>query len=242
MMKKNCFLQLVCIVSIFAFFCTGCCNEPNPPFFQTYKESQHKDIVAIAVIYDSSGSMSSSVANANGNREAKYTIANRALESIYRKFDSFSKSLAEKNQELYVEFIRFNGHGSIATVIPLKKFSLDEFIKTCSISDVNGGTPLGQAIMSAAKDLMESRAKKVHILLITDGRNSVGRSPEGAIKTIKDNGVFIPSYFITFDVADGVFNDVKKMGGFVLSANNEKELNDRLNYVVEEKIMLEKEE
>src|SRR4051812_22106499 len=46
--------------------------------------------IAVAIVYDTSGSMKESVRTANGSYSPKYRIANRSLESIVKRIESFA--------------------------------------------------------------------------------------------------------------------------------------------------------
>jgi hypothetical protein len=48
-------------------------------------------------------------------------------------------------------------------------------------------------------------------------------------------------HFVAFDVNAAVFAGVKKQGATLVSAGDEKQLNEKLTFVLEEKILLEKE-
>ena len=49
-------------------------------------------------------------------------------------------------------------------------------------------------------------------------------------------------HFVAFDVAASTFDAVKKQGATVVGAEDEKQLNSQLNYILQEKILLEDEE
>src|SRR5258706_3571837 len=56
--------------------------------------SPEQDGIAVAIIYDTSGSMRESVRDANGKPSPKYRIANRALASIVDRIQMFAASPA----------------------------------------------------------------------------------------------------------------------------------------------------
>src|SRR5688572_2227238 len=49
-----------------------------------------QDGIALAIVYDTSGSMKETVRTANGKPAAKYVIGNRALEQIVRRVEKFA--------------------------------------------------------------------------------------------------------------------------------------------------------
>src|SRR6187401_1640436 len=76
------------------------------------------DDVAIAIVYDTSGSMSGKVKDARGTPTEKFTIANRALESIVARLE---KVAASGGKKLQVGLFTFAGQGGKAAV-PLATF------------------------------------------------------------------------------------------------------------------------
>src|SRR6266542_26698 len=64
--------------------------EPVTPCLRAADE----DGVAVAILYDTSGSMKQTVRNATGGASPKYEIANRALVAIARQIQSFATNTA----------------------------------------------------------------------------------------------------------------------------------------------------
>src|SRR5712675_821902 len=52
--------------------------------------------VALAILYDNSGSMKQSVRDANGRQTPKYVIARRALESVIHRLQNFATNTPRK--------------------------------------------------------------------------------------------------------------------------------------------------
>jgi hypothetical protein len=109
----------------------------------------------------------------------------------------------------------------------------------------NGATPLGNAIQDATRALWRTKADARHVLAITDGENTVGPKPEQLIPKLQDeclkNGLSVYYHFVAFDVDARAYAGVKKFGATLLGANDEAKLNEQLAFVLEEKILLEKE-
>jgi hypothetical protein len=200
------------------------------------------DDVAIAIVYDTSGSMAQPVKGAAGNNAPKYEIANRALEAIVARLEKFSKSSGKKIQ---VGLFTFSGNTGKA-VVPIGPFEpkkLRDWIE--GFKKPTGGTPLGNASGVAARALLEAKAGSRHVLVVTDGENTLGDAPEKVIARVSDEatkaGHALYFHFVAFDVNAAVFAGVKKQGATLVSAADEKQLNDKLTFVLEEKILLEKE-
>ena len=92
--------------------------------------------------------------------------------------------------------------------------------------------------------MLDSPQPRKHVLIITDGMNTVGPDPEAILPSVnkaadkKQTTVFV--HFIAFDVKASVFNGVKRQGASVASAADEKELNSQLDFILQNQILLEK--
>lgn len=202
------------------------------------------DLIAVAIVYDSSGSMKDSVQNDAGKPEPKYLIANRALLAVVNRFQQFAET--SKNQKLEACLVTFN-NGSVGIPIPFGEFKPNAFRQWVqSAPQPDGGTPLGDAIRKAALLLMDSKAKHQHILVVTDGMNTMGTEPAAVIPSIRKQAAAKETsmgiHFVGFDIASKIFDPLKKLDVTVVSAANEKQLNTQLGYIVEQKILLEDEE
>ncbi|MEO5804619.1 MAG: vWA domain-containing protein [Verrucomicrobiota bacterium] len=231
-MKKSLFLLLSLS---FGIFFNGVA-QPSP-------ESDNS--VAVAIVYDTSGSMAESVRDGSGKMAPKYIIANRALTSVINRLGDVANSKSAPRKVL-VSLVVFQGNGAREAVSfgELDAEKLTGWMKT--FSKPSGSTPLGEAIRVAAQPLLQSKSKHKHILVLTDGINTVGPQPSEVIPKLKAeterNGSALSLHFVAFDVAAKVFEPVKKLNATVVGAANEKELNTQLDFIVEKKILLEEEE
>jgi hypothetical protein len=108
----------------------------------------------------------------------------------------------------------------------------------------DGDTPIGNAMIVAKRAVDSTALAKRHILVVTDGENTVGYSPADVTRVItneseKDRASI---YFVAFDVASSKFNPVRDAGGLVLAASNETDLQGTLNYLLSGKILAEQPE
>ncbi len=190
--------------------------------------------VAIAIVYDTSGSMSDRVANSKNQQEAKFQVASEALKSILEKVDLYAKS-----HPVEAALITFQG-----TPVPLGKWDKKAFDSGLSkVSNPSGGTPLGEAISTAASTLRSSKLSRKHIVVLTDGESNGPLKPEAALREMKKkDGAGSPQiYLVAFDVNSQAFDSVKKEGSTVLPASG-KNLESGLKNLFSEKILLEDEE
>jgi len=201
--------------------------------------------LALAIVYDTSGSMRDSVPTADGKKAAKYLIANRALEHIIQRIDHFTTNAAVLRPVQAGLFV-FHGQG-VREAVPFGPFQsarMLDWVKNYKGPD--SGTPLGLAIEAASRPLLASKLDQKHILVITDGQNTIGPDPVGIVpriqKSAANRGSSVFVHFVAFDVDAKVFNDLKKLGVTVVGAADEKQLNQQLEFILEEKILLEREE
>ena len=217
------------------------CRERTPP------PAPPREGLALAIVYDTSGSMADSVYNAQGRSEAKYLVARRAMGDILDQLAEYALATnAGMPRVVEVELITLD-RTRTRTPIPLQAFDVQVFknwINTFHRPD--GGTPLGVAVREASEDLLASPLTRKHILVLTDGENTEGPAPEHIIAGLqartKEAGIDLYIHFVAFDVAAERFNPIKKWGCTVVSATDETQLKDQLDYILHKKILLENEE
>jgi hypothetical protein len=208
-------------------------NETSPA---THEEL--RDGIAAIIVMDVSGSMADSVKNAQGAQEAKLAIAKRSLLALVKQFLDYSE--AHKDKTLQLGIVVFSGDQE--EILPLSAPDIKKTEALIANIKVRGGTQIGDAMIFAKKKADLSKLSKVHILTITDGENGGGADPANVVLEFSKLVVPPSTYLIGFDVASSSFAAVKNNGGVVLSANNETDLLQTLNFVLEKKILLEKPE
>jgi hypothetical protein len=201
------------------------------------------DGVAIAIVYDTSGSMREPVRDGKGGRSPKYVIGNRALEEVVAKIERFATN--KSAPQVQAGLFTFSGSGA-NEVVKFGKFdpaAMRKWVK--EYPGPGSGTPLGAALETASRAVLKSDMPQKHVLLITDGMNTAGPDPAQVlpqlVREAERKGVILFTHFVAFDVAARVFEPLKKHGATVVGAANEKELNGQLDFILEEKILLEKE-
>lgn len=205
--------------------------------------------VALAIIYDTSGSMRERVPDANGKPMAKYIIANRALADIARQLDEYQKSSAGgAPRKIDAGLFTFGKSGQGAKEVvkfgPLDTAALRSWASEFSHPD--GNTPLGNALRTASKAVLDSDLPHKHVLVITDGINTAGPDPAMVLPRIQRQAqqkqTSVSVHFVAFDVDAKVFDGVKKLGATVVGAADEKQLDSQVQYILQHKILLEEEE
>lgn len=203
-----------------------------------------EDGVALAIVYDTSGSMKDPVRTTDGKPAAKWIIGNRALQQIVNRVEHFATN-ATPPKTIHAGLYVFRGTGAAEAVKfgPFQPQSMRDWVKNYRGPD--SGTPLGVTIETASRALMNSKFTAKHILVVTDGINTAGPDPVVVVPKInkasesKGSPIFI--HFVAFDIDAKVFAPLKQLGVTVVGAADEKQLGQQLEFILEEKILLEKE-
>jgi len=219
------------------------CLGPGLPWIAAAEE----DGVALAIVYDTSGSMRDPVHDKDGRLSPKYVIANRALISIAKQIQTFTTNhSADAPVKINAGLYTFD-NGKIREAIKFGPFDPNVFENwAADFSSPGGGTPLGNALKKAAHAVLESPLSRKHILIITDGMNTVGPAPAAVLPQLnreaetKQTGLSV--HFIAFDVDARDFEGVKKQGATVVGAADEAQLQTQLDFILQNQILLEKAE
>ena len=205
------------------------------------------DGVALGILYDTSGSMSDPVPNSHGSSSPKYVIANRALLAVVKQIQAYmTNGVTGAPHKVDVGLFTFSKDGA-QEVVKLGAFDAGAIQNwTTNFSKPSGGTPLGNALRTVSRDVLNSPMPHKHVLIITDGENTLGPEPGGhycllgPVESAEKQQTTVFVHFIAFDVNAKVFNGVKNQGASVASAADEKELNSQLDFILQNQILLEK--
>ena len=202
-----------------------------------------KDGLAAAIVVDVSGSMDDTVTDEDGKKERKIVVARRAAADLVEQFAKYAEE--HKDQPVLLglyEFSRRRGEADCRPVIPMGPPDRGRVTSAIASLDPDGGTPIGEAMIAAKRELDATGLTRRHLLLITDGENTDGHRPDrvaqGIAKRPEDERPSI--YFVAFDVEASRFARVRDAGALVLAAANARELNDTLDWLLRGKILLEK--
>ena len=203
--------------------------------------------IALAIVYDTSGSMGEPVRDKNGNFTPKYVIANRALVSVAKQIQAFATNTAtQEPRRIDVGLFTFQGERAREAVKfgPFNAAALENFAS--HFSTPNGNTPLGNSLTTAARAVLGSPLPRKHVLFITDGLNTVGPKPESVLPGLKQEatrkGSSFSVHFIAFDIDAKQFAPLKKQDATVVGAADENQLSSQLQFILQKKILLEDEE
>jgi len=204
--------------------------------------------VAVAIVFDTSGSMSESVPDTAGKPTPKYMIANRALTAIVGRLEEYVKSApADAPRALETGLFVFAPFGKIKEAVAFGRFNAEALRAWAkSFSKPGGGTPLGEALRVASEKVLRSSLARKHVLVVTDGLNTVGTRPEDVLPGLKQRAAqqqaTLAVHFVAFDVDARQFDPVKKLGATVVGAADEKQLNTQIEFILQHQILLEDEE
>jgi hypothetical protein len=203
--------------------------------------------IALAIVYDTSGSMKDSVPAQGGKYAPKYVIANKALGKIIDQISHFATngpSGTTRKIETGLFVFRDVGASEAVKFGPFDPEGLRSWVTRFTAPQ--GATPLGNSIATAWKKVERSGLSHKHVVVLTDGMNTSGPKPEEVLPRLKaeakQRNVDVSLHFLAFDVDAKVFAPVKKLGATIVGASNEEQLNAQLGFIFEKKILLEDEE
>lgn len=205
--------------------------------------TQSKEGIAAAIVIDVSGSMREQVEGADGRDERKIDIARRAARDLVEQFARYAEDHPQDPVRLGIyEFSQREGQGDCRPIIPMAPPDRSRADRALASLRADGGTPIGNAMIFAKRELDAAGLTRRHLLVVTDGENTDGFDPDDVATAFNRRPeTERPSlYFVAFDIEASRFNRVKDAGALVLGAANAKELNSRLDALLRGNILLEK--
>jgi Mg-chelatase subunit ChlD len=215
-------------------------GELRPP---DHAPTTIKEGLAAAIVIDVSGSMKDKVEDRDGRREEKIAIARRAALDLVDQFAAYAREHPDEPVQLGLyEFSRRRGDPDCRTVIPMGPPDRERAAAAIAGLTADGGTPIGQAMITAKHALDSTGLSRRHLLVVTDGENTDGAAPDRVATAInKRPDAERPAiYFVAFDIEASRFASVRDAGGLILSAANATELNSTLDALLRGKILVEK--
>jgi Mg-chelatase subunit ChlD len=207
------------------------------------KTVEAREGLAAAIAIDVSGSMDEQVSGRDGRKEPKIDIARRAALDLVDQFATYAREHPDEPVLLGVyEFSRRRGDPDCRPVVPMGPPDREKAATAVARLDADGGTPIGQAMITAKRALDDTGLTRRHLLVVTDGENTDGVAPDRVAVAIgKRPDAERPSiYFVAFDIEASRFSGVRDAGGLVMSAANATELNNTLDMLLRGKILVEK--
>jgi Mg-chelatase subunit ChlD len=189
---------------------------------------------AIAILVDTSKSMREAVP---GDSRPKADVAREALEAM---FDA-TEALVAKRPDFAVKIGIYSFSSGASTVMPMQRFDRAAIRDALArLPRPGGGTAIGEAMRTARPDLYRAGVFRKYLLVVTDGENTSGRSPDEVAREIyrkSERGVQI--YFVAFDVDADRFSFLKDVQGEAIGAGNGVELRRALDEIYQGRILAE---
>ncbi|HVT79745.1 MAG TPA: vWA domain-containing protein [Phycisphaerae bacterium] len=196
------------------------------------------DGTGVYILIDVSGSMQDAVPNATGVSEEKLAIAKRAAIDACKAIAKYADEDPKRNIRLAVASFS----DDLMVDVPMGKPDAAAAERAINGLNTRGGTGIGDAVVEAQRALDKTGLRGQHVLVITDGENNKGPSPESVADAINalPEALRPTVYLVAFDINAGVFGGVKQKGWQVFSAPDGARLKEQLDEVVGGKILLEK--
>jgi Mg-chelatase subunit ChlD len=202
-----------------------------------------KEGIAAAIVIDVSGSMDEKVEGADGREERKIVIARRAARDLVEQFARYADDHKQDSVLLGIyEFSERSGQQDCRPVIPMAPPDRSRADQALASLRAQGGTPIGNAMIFAKRELNATGLTRKHLLVVSDGENTGGFDPDAVAAGFNRRPeAERPSlYFVAFDIEASRFARIKDAGALVLGAANARELNSRLDALLRGNILLEK--
>ena len=205
--------------------------------------SESRDGLAAAIVIDVSGSMGERVTGEDGRRARKIDVARRAAADLVEQFAAYADAHPGEPVVLGVfEFSRRSDHPDCRSIIPMGPPDRARAGEALARLDPEGGTPIGQAMITAKRALDDSGLSRRHLLIVSDGENTDGFRPEDVAAGIarRPESERPSIYFVAFDIEARRFNRLRDSGALVLAAANGGELKNTLDMLLQGRILVEK--
>lgn len=189
---------------------------------------------SIAILLDVSGSMAKS---AGSDTRPKYVVAREALQAMLETTDSF----VARQPGFPVNVGLYTFSTTVNAIVPVKPYNRQALVSAlAALGKPNGGTAIGDAMDVARKDLYGAGTFRKYILVVTDGENTNGRSPDEVAREIatRSEGA-VRQYFVAFDIDKARFAFLADVNGEVLGAANGVALRAGLDSIYRGKILAE---
>jgi Mg-chelatase subunit ChlD len=148
---------------------------------------------------------------APGDSRPKAVVAREALEVM---FDA-TEALVAKRPEFAVQVGVYGFSSDASTVLPIQTFDRAAIRDALArLPRPGGGTAIGEAMRTARPDLYRAGVFRKYLLVVTDGENTAGRSPDEVAREIFQKSEHeVQIYFVAFDTSADRFGFLKDVQG-----------------------------
>jgi Mg-chelatase subunit ChlD len=205
--------------------------ESNAPYQAAVEEGLG---AAIAILVDTSGSMKD---RAPGESRPKYVVARESIEAMLDATDAF----VARRPDFPIKIGIYSFSSGVRTLRPIAAYDRAQVRAALALlPEPGGGTAIGDAMREARPDLYRAGVFRKYLLVVTDGENTRGRSPDAVVRDIWDRSEHgVQTYFVAFDTSPEKFAFLKEAGGDVIGAGSGPELRTALDGIYQGKILAE---
>ena len=133
---------------------------------------------AVAILVDTSGSMRET---APGDSRPKYVVAQEALENMLDATDAF----IARRPDFPIKIGVYSFSSGVRTLRPMQPYDRAGIkAALANLPRPGGGTAIGEAMREARPDLYRAGVFRKYLLVVTDGENTSGRSPDNVAEEI----------------------------------------------------------
>jgi Mg-chelatase subunit ChlD len=189
---------------------------------------------AVAILIDTSGSMSE---KAPSDSRPKSAVARAAIEAMLDATDAF----VAKRPEFPIKIGIYSFSSGVRVLRRIQPYDRAAIrLALGKVPQPGGGTAIGDALREARPDLYRAGVFRKYLLVVTDGDNTSGRSPDAVVREIwsKSQGS-VQVYFVAFDTTPEKFAFLKDAGGDVISAATSLDLQQALDGIYQGRILAE---
>ena len=139
------------------------------------QEAEPREGVAAAIVIDVSGSMDDRVTDAAGRRARKIDVARRAARDLVAQFAAYASEHPDRDrQPRHLRIQPARGTAGLPADHPMGPPDPSKADEALARLDPEGGTPIGQAMITAKLALDATGLSRRHLLLVSDGENTDG--------------------------------------------------------------------
>ena len=201
----------------------------------TYQAEVEESLgAAVAILVDTSGSMRD---GAPGDSRPKFVVAQEALEAMLDATDAF---IARRPDfPIKIGIYSFSSH--VRTLRPIEPHTSRRHPRLSTRCRVRAAARRSVKRCARARpDLYRAGVFRKYVIVVTDGENTSGRTPDEVVREIfeKSEGA-VQVYFVAFDTSPEKFSFLKEAGGDVIGAGTGGELRQALDRIYQGKILAE---
>jgi len=174
---------------------------------------------------------------APGDNRPKAVVAREALDAMFDATESF----VARRPDFAVKVGIYSFSSDASTVMPMQPFDRTAIRDALArVPRPGGGTAIGEAMLTARPDLYRAGVFRKYLLVVTDGENTAGRSPDQVAREIfRKSEQAVAIYFVAFDTSADRFAFLKQVQGDVIGAGSGPELKKALDEIYQGRILAE---